>query len=425
MEGLKIALISTFDQTGGAAIACHRLMTALTTQGAEPTMLVQRKSSDQSNIISMNQGIFQNRGFLNFALERALFLPYEKSKALRFKFSPGNVGQSIAHHKIIQEADVIHIHWFNQAFISLEHLKQLGALGKPLIWTLHDMWAFTGGCHYNDGCIQYQSNCGHCPLLSKPSSKDLSYRLWQKRSKLYQQLDIQFVTCSNWLKSEALKSDLIQEESIQAVPNPIDTDQFRPLIKNQLREEYNLKQDTFYILFLAMKISDPRKGFHLLKRAIETFSQRFSNQRNVEIIVVGEANPEEVSLPFKTHFLGRINEASKIVEAYNLADVFILPSLQDNLPNTVMEALSCGVPVVAFQSGGVPDMVNHLENGYLADAEDTNDLCEGMLQIYENENQYLSYSNNARSSVLSRFSFEQVSKRYLEVYEKAGLQISH
>jgi hypothetical protein len=213
---MKIALVIKYPTRGGASIACNRLMVALNNYGVQATMIVQEKGFPQQNIVSTTKSkakVFLN--FFRFVLERLCFLPYEASKKVRFAFSLANTGEDISQRKEIKEADIIHLHWFNQGYLSMHDVKKLLQSGKPVVWTLHDMWAFTGGCHYSGPCLNFTNQCGDCFYLKRPGSRDLSYRLHAEKEKLYHDVPLILVGCSQWMSQKARNSSLFSNARIE------------------------------------------------------------------------------------------------------------------------------------------------------------------------------------------------------------------
>ncbi|RLD80493.1 MAG: glycosyl transferase group 1, partial [Bacteroidetes bacterium] len=380
---MKVVLVNKSDRTGGAAVACRRLQKALQKAGADAKLLVQEKNDDDQTVKITGTGFWKRKkNFLLFVLERFYFLFYEASKEIRFAFSPAIAGENIYKNNLIKEADIIHIHWFNQGFLSLKNLKRLIALNKPIVWTLHDMWAFTGGCHYSGDCENYMVSCGNCPFIKNPSEKDLSYKILKKKKTILKDANITFVTCSNWLKAKAKESSLLKDFIVVSIPNPIDQKQFYPMDKKMIREKLSLPADKKLILFAAANISDKRKGLSYLLKALELVEKNNSIPTDLEIVTFGKSDDSVFNnLPFNVHNLGILSKTEKIAEAYNAADLFVLPSLEDNLPNTIMESLACGTPVLAFKTGGIPEMIDHKKNGYLADYKSAEDLKKGLVFI--------------------------------------------
>ena len=419
---MKITLISTFG-SGGAAVACKRLSMALGTIGVEARVLVAARNNENASYHRASAspiGVLKDKA--NFVAERLMLYPLVKGRKNLFAFSPANTGTDISKHPLIQDADVVHIHWFNQGFMSLNDLQALIDTGKPIVWTLHDMWSFTGGCHYSGECRNYESSCGNCPYLRFPSANDLSHQVWLKKSGILDKAPIQFVTCSKWLGNVAATSELLKKKDITAIPNPLDTDVFKPVVKNIARKALGISgENKFYLLFAAANLKDERKGFAYLKSSLELLAKQIPNFSNtVELILFGKLTSDiQSELPITVRYLGQLSGIEAIVNAYSAADAYIIPSLQDNLPNTIMEAMACGTPVVGFKTGGIPEMIDHLQNGYLADYESTEDLAKGIQWTMERGNQFDATCESARTKVLTSYDNQLVANKYLAIYNNA------
>ncbi|MDF1548084.1 MAG: glycosyltransferase [Bacteroidales bacterium] len=414
---MKILIINKSDSTGGAAIAARRLKDALQANGHEVKMLVQEKLSDDDTIFSTGTGKLKKyQNFLLFILERLYFLFYEKSKALRFSFSPAIAGENISNHPLVLEADVIHLHWFNQGFLSLKNLNQLLKLNKKTVWTLHDMWAFTGGCHYSGDCSNYTENCGNCKFLKHPAKNDLSARILKQKRKIIKKKNIEIVTCSHWLAEKARESDLLKGFTITAIPNAINTTIFCPKDKSTLRTQLNLPIDKKLILFGSANIMDERKGLRYLVSAIKRLKQENpALAENSEILLFGKSDDSFIEeLVLKVNNLGIIKGESLISDIYAAADVFVLPSLEDNLPNTIMESLSCGTPTVAFNSGGIPEMIDHQKNGYLAEYKSVEELSKGIEYVLVQNDDKM--NKLARGKVIEYYNQKRVAENYTSTY---------
>lgn len=414
---MKILIINKSDSSGGAAIAARRLKDALQANGNDVKMLVQEKLSDDDTIFSTGTGKLKKyKNFILFVFERLYFLFFEKSKLFRFSFSPAIAGENIAKHPLVLEADVIHLHWFNQGFLSLKNLNQLLKLNKKIVWTLHDMWAFTGGCHYSGDCNNYLENCGNCKFLKRPSKNDLSAKILKQKRKIIRNNNIQIVTCSNWLAEKARNSELLKGFKINAIPNAIDTNIFCPQDNTAIRKQLNLPVDKKLILFGSANIMDERKGLRYLVSALKKLQQVNSAlTENIEILLFGKSNVAFIEeLPLKINNLGSISGEANIANIYASADVFVLPSLEDNLPNTIMESLACGTPVVAFNSGGIPEMINHKENGYLAEYKSVEELYKGIEYVLkQNDNKM---NKLARGKVIEYYNQKRVAEKYTSIY---------
>jgi glycosyltransferase involved in cell wall biosynthesis len=426
---MRILLLNTFDDYGGASLACSRLLTALNKQeGIEAKLLVHHSQNESNQVHGVASGYWAGKAAMaRFAWERMRYWMYARDKSVRFAFSPADVGVDISNHAWVQEADILHLHWINFGFLSLKSLDKLIKLGKPIVWTLHDMWAFTGGCHYAGTCEYYKHKCGNCQFLKKPHPKDWSAKVFQQKFRLYQDSNIHFVTCSQWLADIARESSLLKRSihstkkiHLESIPNPIDTEVFKPINYSQSRKKLQLPENKFLLLFGAMNTQDKRKGFIHLANALRIIHQNHPQLNSqIELVVFGKSQSIDFEgLPFHTHHLGVLRGADSLRLAYDAADAFVLPSLEDNLPNTVMEALACGTPCIAFRTGGLPEMISHQVNGYLADYQSDEDLAKGILTMYEQlkNQQNQSFAESARAKVLLDYSEDSVGKQYLKLY---------
>ncbi|GGC06903.1 glycosyltransferase [Dyadobacter sediminis] len=415
---MNVVFINTSDSSGGAAIACSRLQKALEKHlNINGVILTQEKKLENSSVISLTPTRWKKQmAWFRFVAERLLFLPYEKSREIRFLFNRGIVGIDISSHPLVQNADIIHLHWINFGFLSIHSLKKLLSLGKPIVWTLHDMWAFTGGCHHSGKCENYQLSCGNCKFLRNPSSNDISYKDWLLKKKTY--TEFAAIGCSKWLTNRAKSSSLLANCYTASIPNPIDTATFCPVLKSQARRFLNLPDNKMLILFAAMRIDAVKKGFIYFERALQIFKEHNSETANeIEIIVFGSGNCEIFKqLPFPVHVLGHLSSETQISLAYNAASVFVIPSLEENLPNTIMESFACGTPVVGFDVGGISEMIEHKQNGYLSVYGSSESLAEGINWVLKNNlNGVL--SKQARQKVINSYSEKVVAMQYKRLYQ--------
>lgn len=416
---MKITLVSTFDKNGGAAVACNRLAHALANTDADVKMLVRDKNRpDDIVVTTTNSWIKKALNFWRFAYERFCFLFYEKSKEVRFAFSMANTGENIAKHSLIRQADVINMHWVHFGFLSLKSIEKLIALNKPIVWTLHDMWAFTGGCHYTGDCTAFKRVCGQCPYLKRPALTDLSNKIWNKKFEMLRNADVTFVASSKWLANTAFSSKLLKGFRIEAIPIPVNTDIFTPKPKDAVRKKLGLPQHKKLLLFGAMNVADKRKGFRYFLEALQILKKKKPEAtKDLEIVLFGKSNQETVDLlPYPTKNLSFLNSDEKIAEAFNAVDLFTIPSLQDNLPNIIMESLACGTPVAGFKTGGIPEMIDHKSCGYLADFKSSEDLAQGIYwSLFEADSGKL--REKSREKILREFTEAKVAERYLHLYK--------
>lgn len=273
--------------------------------------------------------------------------------------------------------DIIHLHWINNGLMSP---AQMARLGVPLVWSLHDMWPLTGGCHYTGGCNRYQDTCGRCPVLGSEVDHDLSKRLLEKKCRHLSRVPrMTVVGLSQWLATCAQESRTFAGRAVVHIPNPLDVDRFCPQDQREARRAWGLPMEKPLILFGAVNsMADSRKGFDLLQAALAHLAR--DPDFDAELVVFGATapNPSAAPLPLPAHYVGNITEESRLISLYAAADVMLVPSRQENLANTLAEALACGTPAVGFRIGGNADLITHLSNGYLAHPFDTQDLAGGI-----------------------------------------------
>lgn len=406
---MKPLIISTFDIAGGAARATFRLHKGLLGLGLESQLVVQYKSSDDKTVIGPQNKLEKWINQMRPTLDNLPLRVYSGGNKM---FSP-QWFPDLIYDKIKQlSPDIINLHWVC-GYVQIESMTKFT---QPLIWTLHDMWAFTGGCHYTQDCDRYSSSCGACIQLDSHKEHDLSRWVWERKAKAWKHLNLTIVTPSEWLAQCVRKSSLLRNYRVEVIPNGIDIQRYKPINRSIAREWLNLPQDKQLILFGAASTSQPRKGFHLLKSALQNLSQA-GQKDNLELVVFGASQPDEQSnLGFKCHYLGNFNDDVSLALVYAGADVFVAPSTQDNLPNTVMEALACGTPCVGFDIGGMPDMIEHQRNGYLAKPIDVESLAAGIAWVLSDSDRTLCLRQRAREKVEQEFSLELQAQRYSKLF---------
>lgn len=409
---MKVLIVSTHDKLGGAAIAAYRLLEALNNNGTSASMLVLNKQSNNPIVIQVGNKLVNK---VRFTAERAtIFIKNGFTKKNLFDISIANTGISIVDHPEFKEADIIHLHWINQGMLSIKEIGEILSTGKKVIWTMHDMWPFTGICHHAGLCNHFEKECGMCPYLTHPSTSDMSNTIFLQKQAAYSNGKIHFVACSDWLKNLALKSPLTSNHSVSAIPNPINTTTYRLKDKVSLRQLMNLPKDKKIILFAAAKVSDKRKGIDYLIEA----SNILAKQEKDYIFLIAGSNGEEIisklALPAKN---ANYVAQEEMPNMYNVADVFVTPSLQENLPNTIMESMSCATPCIGFDIGGIPEMIDHKQNGYIAKYKDAEDLANGIRWILDDANNTL-ISENARKKVDECYSESMIAAKYLALYNQ-------
>jgi len=415
---MKVLLLITSEHTGGAAIASNRLMKALNHSGINAKMLVMIKNTDEKNVISILT-TFPRKLFARFYFlwERLIiFCKNRFSRENLFTVSLANTGFDVSKHPALRDADIINMHWINQGFLSLNHLQKIIRTGKPIVWTIHDMWPVTGICHHSRECDHFISECGHCFFLNSNKSNDLSHQLFlTKRKKIFSNNNITFVGCSQWLANKVKISGLSKNHPVVSIPNPIDVHFFKASDKLLSRRKMGLPTDKKLILFGAANVTDKRKGIHYLADALTVLTKKDGNNE-LCLIVFGQVKTDFTALikiPVIT--MGYLDCPEKIASIYNAVDVFVTPSLEENLPNTIMEAMACGTPCVGFDIGGIPEMIDHKQNGYVAEYKNAEDLANGIQWVlYEAD--YTRLSEDARKKVESNYSEDVVAGQYLELF---------
>ena len=304
--------------------------------------------------------------------------------------------------------------------LSLKSVRKILRSGKPVVWTMHDLWPATAICHYARACHAFKTGCHDCPLLPGHGSKnDLSEKIWKRKKQLYHASNIHFVTCSRWLEGEARQSALMTGQRVTNIPNAIDTRTFRPADRNEARRLARLPEGKRVILFVSQKVTDERKGMAYFVEAMQKLVERHPGMRDDTVVALLGSHSDEVAaqMPVPAYPLGYVADEKSIAAIYNSADVYVLPSLEDNLPNTIMEAMACGVPCVGFRVGGIPEMIDHLRNGYVAHFKDSADLAEGIHWTLCTADPG-ALRANAVTKVVQNYSQQSVAMRYIEVYNE-------
>lgn len=407
---MRVLIISKYDNDGGAAIAAHRLHLALKELGKDSLMIVHKKRIKDPSIIEPKSIFKKFLSKLTYYIDQVPVFFYKKKS--KYLFTPGWYSPN----HIIDEinsfnADIVNIHWSSKGMISIKDFSRINA---PVVFTMHDSWAFTGGCHIPFDCKKYIDNCGKCPQLNSKIATDLSYKSIIKKTDSYNsKSNISFVAVSKWLEECAKESHLLNKKNVHRIPNALDTNIFRPLDKNQSKAHFGFKTNKRIILFGALSAtSDINKGYKELCTALNKL-----HISDVEVVIFGSSRPkEEMIKNFKTHYLGNINEYSILSCLYNASDVTVVPSKMESFGQTASEALSCGTPVVAFNATGLKDIIDHKINGYLASPYSSSDLANG-IQWVLNNNQYDKLVKNSRKKAMNKFDSFIVAKQYIKLYE--------
>ncbi len=415
---LKVIHLNTYEGNGGAGRAALRLNDALNGNGAQSAVLVFYQFKESNKTLNFSKTLLQKSlALFNILAERFFVKPFVK--ALKTPFSLQWFGRSVIRHPALKQADIIHLHWINHGFLSPKFLAQLDELDKPIVWTFHDSNAFTGGCHVRYACENYHQQCGFCPLLKNSGKDDLSHQTWLKKMEAYANLNFHIVAPSQWMANSVKISSLLGARKVNVIPNTIEIDVFKPYVKTEAKKLLKIAPEKFVLMsgFMPSK-NDKHKGTAYLLEALQKFSKRPGiKKENIELVIFGnKENAEMPEFPFKTTFLGTVNQDEHLAKCYSAADAFVIASLEDNLPNTVMESLACATPVIAFKTGGIPDMVKHQENGFLATYASAVDLANGMEWLYRLHDRTM-LQKAARRTILTTFSPDVVARKHLHLYE--------
>jgi glycosyltransferase involved in cell wall biosynthesis len=409
---VRIIHLSYNDINGGAFRATYRIHHSLLKQGISSRLWVNEKKSDDWTVEDLNSKIGKvlnklSPRVINYSLVKML---KTENKIIH---SPSVWPSNWVKHINNSDSDIVHLHWIQNEMLSI---KDISKIKKPIVWTLHDMWAFCGAEHYtNDNRWRdgYYSN-------NRPnyeSGFDLNRWTWNRKKK-YWNKPIDVVTPSTWLAKCVSESALMKNWPVSVIGNPIDTNQWTPIDKINARQLLNLSQDANLILFGATGGGkDPRKGYDLLLSALE-YIKADKKIKKIQLAVFGQSKPKsQPDLGLPIHYSGHLYDDHRLSALYSAADVMVVPSRQDNLPNTAVEAQACGTPVVSFDIGGLPDIIEHQKTGYLAKPFDTRDFANGITWVLEQKDSN-KLGNNARERVVEKFSEKKISEDYVSIYKK-------
>jgi glycosyltransferase involved in cell wall biosynthesis len=406
---MKILIVNTMDAYGGAARAANRLHKALLAEGIESNMLVQKKTTNDYTVVTDTSKKAKIINILRPIIDQYPVKRYKNKTKTLFSTSNYSITDTVEFINKINP-DIVHLHWVCGNMIKIEDFSKIKA---PIVWSLHDMWAFTGGCHYDEECGKYMDQCGTCKVLNSSDKNDLSHKIFNKKKKVFLDKEMYIVGLSKWIHNCAKNSMLLKDKQHINLPNPIDISIYKPIDKKVSRNLWNLPEDKKLILFGAMApTSDIRKGFNQLREALNKL-----NINNIEFVIFGSDKPKDGdSFNFPTYYLGSLSDDVSLVSLYSAVDVMIVPSLQENLSNAIVESISCGTPVVAFDIGGNKDIISHKFNGYLAKPFDTDDLKDGIEWVLKNPSM-IKFEENCVNIIKTKFESTLVAKQYIELYK--------
>lgn len=423
MDSIKVLSVCTSDAGGGAPRAAYRIHQSVRNLGVDSRMFVKNKYNNDPTVVSLNELVPENAFYKAFdwtrnkvknKLQHTCWNRYPERDPI---FMSDLRGTDLHGALRTLDYDVLHLHWFNNRFVSLEDLPK----DKPIVWTLHDSWPFCGICHYFFECKEYKHHCGCCPLLHSSKANDLSHQVWKKKAEVYKYLDLHIVTPSHWLGECAKQSSLLRRFPMSVIPNCLDVNAFRPFDESEISPRWRNFQEKRltkpFVLYGAMNAAtDKIKGFANLLSALKILETQ-GRSDDFELIVFGATESElgmDINMPI--HYVGYVVDTQELASLYNLASVMVVPSLTENLSCAIMESLSCGTPVVAFNIGGNGDMIEHKVNGCLAKEKDDADLAEGILWCLDN-NEGNRLGKAGREKVLRNYTFDVVCRQYKALYE--------
>ena len=404
---MKVSVVTATQSDGGAAIAALRIFHGVRSTGLAISMNVLVKQT-------MEEGVFGPKERSVRARIARLFMKLDQRKLLDYPnrakspFSPNLSFNPLSPVAGVDANTVLHFHWIAGSVVNL---RRFGKIQNPIIWTLHDAWAFTGGCFYTGNCKGYLDCCGSCPLLGSEQDDDLSRKIIQAKRSAFSGKTIVIVAPSNWLAAKARESELFRTKEVIVIPNGINTNKFKPKTPTTVQSQGIRNSEIPVLLCGAQNLKDSRKGYDLFIQAIEMVDFEC-------LLVTFGPKPDWIinNPKVKQQHLGILHSEDQLIDAYRMADVFICPSREDNLPNTVLEAMACGTPCVGFNIGGLSDLVDHKVNGWLAEPFDTRSLIAGVEWVLNNSNTRQPQTE-ARNKIVDRFEIRNTSKQYCQLYE--------
>jgi glycosyltransferase involved in cell wall biosynthesis len=411
---VKPLLLNTYDRTGGAARAVLRLHQGLRRIGVDSRMLVRFRAGEDENVLLYGPAAFRASARIRARLDRLPLLHYPRRRP--GVFTPAVVPDRLPARVRELSPDLVHLHWVADGFMRLETLRHID---RPLVWTLHDSWAFTGGCHVPYECTRYRGACGACPALGSTDEEDLSRSVWARKRLAWSGVPVTLITPSRWLEGCVRSSALFENARCVVIPNGLDLERFRPTDRAAARAGLNLPTDRRLILFGGVNsATDPNKGMALMADALRRLPA-LAPQLAADWVVFGTGPGDALpDVPCPVRVVGRVDDEAALASLYAAADVFVVPSLQENLPNTVMEAMACGTPCVAFDAGGLPDLIEHQRCGWLALPHQPEDLARGIVWVLDDEERRRALGARAREKAEQEFELTHIARRHVDLYRE-------
>lgn len=419
---MKVCLVGTNDGGGGAAKAMQRIHQGLLSVGVSSNILCRFKNGNDKSIeaVSPKRGFSSGKNtFTQISLDLIhSHLEKNRTSVSNTLFSYPYPGLDIFDHPIVKDCDVVNLHWVSY-FLSPNNIHNLLNSNKPIVWTLHDESPFTGGCHYTAGCEKFANDCRECPQLARESSAIPESCLSDKIELFSDRISV--VAPSRWMYERAKSSSIFKNSYVVRIANPIDSEIYNPYSREKKRSDLNFSDDTFVLLFGANSAAEKRKGFCVLLSALRFCNEdpiwrRYADSGKIHFLFFG--NPAEelkiMNVPYTD--LGTINDEAILSEVYSAADVFVLPSLEDNLPNTMLESLACETPVIAFSIGGIVDVVKEGVTGYLSEVLRPEALASKILQSLKNSDQRKRMGKKGRELMISDYSPKTQAEKYVSAF---------
>ena len=415
---MKVTIINKSDSTGGAAIVSRRLTEALRAAGIEASMLVAEKLSDFPWV---TQAASPKREKIPFLAERLkIFIHNGFNRSDLFKVDTASDGLPLWNHPLVKEADVICLNWVNQGFLALKGVERILQTGKPVVWTMHDMWNMTGICHHAGHCLNWEKECGNCRFLgSKSSPRDISHKVWLRKHAICEKatssssVKLHFVAVSNWLAQLARRSSLLSSASLSVIPNAFPLPPAPP---------GHAPHDKFRIVMGAARLDDPIKGLPILVKATQLLKQLHPDEaRRMELITFGAVRNQEAldGIGIAHRHLGMLHGESNIRRVYLNSDAVVSASLYETLPGTLVEGLAYGCIPVSFNRGGQSDIVTHLDTGYIAEFDPdittaASNLCNGILWSFNHADEDMRIK--MYNSALKKFDSQVIAGEYIKLF---------
>lgn len=409
---MHVSLLSARSHQGGAARAAVRLLRALRGHGVQATLHTPCIDSPESGVKAIGRWPTATHARMRLALDQ--YPRWLRGHAGTDQFTTGLGPAPVGLERAFDAADLLHLHWIGKGTLPL---RRLARLSLPVVWTLHDQWPITGGCHYDAGCGRFAYGCGSCPVLGSTRATDLSARLFQMKRSAYRDIDLSFIAPSRWLADQVRAAPLGRDHPVHLIPNALDRTVFSPgTDRAAARRALRLPATARVVAFSAMGgTQEPRKGFDLLQDALRQLATTLPHA-DTHLLVIGGTVTAAADLPLPARGTGHIEDEPALARVLAAADLLVAPSRQDNLPNTVLEALACGVPAVAFDIGGMPDLIEHQRSGYLAQPFDAADLAAGIAWVLGDDDRHRALCLAARDST-ERYAPASIAARHVGLYE--------